>query len=188
MLDNRLLKFVVKKVLERANCYEWELKGLGLMRTYLTEDTKLHVWDERYRIPKVSRIHEHPWSFRSHVIAGTVKQYRFYQNESGSSYFRSIVQCGPGGLLKGNLEKVKLCRQPLEIHCEGKWYQQNMYEVHMSLPSPGTVTLVERLDYLPERAANVYWEEGSNWVSSEPAIATPEQVEDIAQRSLQLWF
>lgn len=186
------LKPLVKTILEQATSYAWELKGLGMMRTYLSEDLKLHVWDSRYKIPNVSLTHEHPWSFESTIVAGCLKQYRLQRYDhfvfGADPYLSSIVQCGPGGRLLTEVEDCHLHRQKLEIYHEGQSYKQDSREIHQSYPEDGTVTLVRRIAYQPNRAARVYWPANEEWVSSEPVMATPEKIRNIADNALRTWF
>lgn len=193
----QLTKLLIKKILENATAYDWELKGLGMMRTYLSEDTKIHVWDSRYKIDNVSLTHEHPWSFESEIIAGRLRQYRLtsvpmlanaLDEPEANPYMRSVVQCGPGGCLQSAPELVHLVRHDVEVYEEGQKYQQATDEIHQSYPEDGTVTVVRRIEYKEPRAAPVYWPAGEKWISSEPVMATPAKIRDIAGRSLELWF
>jgi len=191
------VKLLAKTILEHATEFQWELKGLGMMRTYLSDDAKLHVWDNRYAVPNVSLTHEHPWSFYSKIIAGEVRQCRLritkptdhptYVQQS-KPYMRSIVQCGPGGCLQAEPEQVLLRNGGMERYLEGMTYNMKHYEIHQSYPLNGTVTLVRRTDYLEPRAAAVYWPAGEEWVSSDPVMATPAKIRDIADRALETWF
>lgn len=190
-------KLLVKNILEHAEHYEWELKGLGIMRTYLSEDAKLHVWDSRYRVPNVSMIHEHPWTFESTIIAGCLHQARFTATPMLESavndvdvnpYMRSIVQCGPGGCLLAEPTLVHLNTRGEEVYGEGERYQQVFDEIHRSFPEDGTVTIVRRVDYKEAQAAAVYWPHGEEWVSSDPVMATPGKIRDIANYALRRWF
>jgi len=212
----------VQRILENASNYDWELKGLGMMRTYLNPEAKLHVWDSRYKVPNVSLTHEHPWSFQSTIMAGELTQHRLVRVEDPmkrmseviagavdhivhatptsvatetesqiceiGTWMRSIVQCGPGGCLLENPEQVYLELLPAEIYREGESYFQKYDEIHQSYPADGTVTIVRRMDYKEPRAAAVYWPAGTEWVSSEPVMATPAKIRDIAQNALSLWF
>lgn len=194
-MSNDNLIFVrplVKLILEQATSFAWELKGLGLMRTYLSDDLKLHVWDKQSQIDNVSMTHEHPWSFESLIVAGCLKQYRLQRYSHwvlGSEPFESsIVQCGPGGRLLTDVDLCHLHRGQLETYHEGQGYKQDSREIHQSLPEDGTVTLVRRISYQPARAARVYWPANEEWVSSEPIMATPEKIRRIADNTLRTWF
>lgn len=196
MSNIELIKPLVKKILERASDYEWELKGLGLIRTYLTEDSKLHVWDNELKVPNVSMIHEHPWSFESLIVAGQLQQVRYKRFETcdkietmfAHPYLGSTVTCGPGGCLQTNPQPCYLAPQARECYHEGQSYVQTTSEIHYSMPEDGTVTLVKRLDYRLVREANVYWPQGEQWVSSEPRLATKEEINRAVEKSFHRWF
>ena len=190
-------KLLIKKILEHAEHYEWELKGLGMMRTYLSDDTKLHVWDSRYKVPNVSLTHEHPWTFESTVIVGRLVNRRLLatpmlesaaDDPSTNPYMRSVVQCGPGGYLLEEPTLVHLHSPREEIIKEGESYRQKFDEIHQSYADDGTITIVKRVDYKEPRAAAVYWPYGEQWVSSDPVMATPAKVKDIADNALRVWF
>lgn len=191
-----LMKLVVKKLLENPLAYHWELKGLGMIRTYLDKNNKIHVWDSRYRIPNVSLTHEHPWSFDSYIVAGELHQTRLKllstDVKPGQPYMRNTVQCGPGGRLLNEPTLVKLLPGREEIYIEGESYHQHFDEIHQSRPVDGTVTIVTRTSYNgeeePMRAAPVYWPAGEEWVSSEPLMATPVKIKDICDAALARWF
>lgn len=191
--DFATIRLLTRKVLENAGAFEWELKGLGLIRTYLSDDLKIHVWDSRFKVPNVSMMHEHPWSFESTIVAGRLEQFRFDRHSVACTcgcepYNYSLVTCGPGGCLQTNAELTRLRRGPLEVYGPGSKYIQETDEVHHSLPVDGTVTLVRRLFYKPERAAHVYWPDGEEWVSSEPRRAKPYEAIDAAQGAIKQWF
>lgn len=194
---NSDVKLLVKMILAHAEAYEWELKGLGMMRTYLSDDAKIHVWDSRYKVPNVSLTHEHPWTFESTVIAGKLRNVRLLatsmpecvlDDASTNPFMRSIVQCGPGGMLLTDPTLVHLASHSVEDYSEGQTYRQRFDEIHQTYPEDGTVTIVRRVDYKEPRAAAVYWPYGEQWVSAEPVMATPAKIRDIANNALARWF
>jgi hypothetical protein len=192
-----ITKLLIKKILEHATHYEWELKGLGMMRTYLSEDTKIHVWDSRFKVPDVSLTHEHPWTFESFIIVGRLVNRRLLatpmlesavDDPSTNPYMRSVVQCGPGGCLLAEPTLVHLHSPKEQVLAGGQRYQQRWDEIHQTYADDGTVTIVRRVDYKEPRAAAVYWPYGEEWVSSDPVMATPAKIQDIAENSLKVWF
>lgn len=82
------VKLLVKQILQASvkepMAFQWSIQGLGMLRLYLSEETRMHVWSSLGRISDVSPLHTHPWSFNSIVVAGKVINKR-YKIESGRS-------------------------------------------------------------------------------------------------------
>jgi hypothetical protein len=183
----RFDKSLVKFILEHAADYEWSLQGFGMLRLHLSDEVRLNVWDSRYRVPKVSMMHTHPWNFTSIVIAGVLINTRFSFNLRGAEYNYALIKPGPGGGLREDLGTIHLLHHRFEYYTEGDVYQQVHNEIHTSSPELGTVTLNIR-ERVGDDIARVYWPAGEQWVSAEPRKATKEEVEDIVSHSLQRWF
>lgn len=203
----------VRVLLENAGSlgYDaWTLQGFGMLRLYLSRDKsmRLHVWDDRYAVPHVSEMHDHPWDFDSVVVTGEVRNHRFrqmipnektepllafdyFRREQGLEMFRrQTIRCGEGGCEVGGLEDVVLRREPEEIVRAGRSYRQAANEIHVSRPLRGSVTIVKRT--VPEGGdpdfAHVFIEPGQPWVSAEPRLATPEEIAAITGTALLTWF
>lgn len=181
----------VREVLVNARDHAWTLQGFGMLRLKLSDPAlRLHVWDSRFRVPNVSDVHDHPWSYESCVVAGVVRQYSFeHSNESARSampFQRVQIVCGAGACQTSQPERVWLTRTYEEWHA-GRAYWERAEDVHRSFPDDGTVTIVRRIFREDTEHAHVYYQTPS-WVSAEPRDATPAEVLDITQRSLELWF
>lgn len=197
-----MMKAVIRAILEHAEHYKWSLQGFGMLRTYLDEQRifRLQVWDNRYRIPGVSLIHDHPWNFKSKIIAGELWNTRYVRRDvdwndasvaldtDRKFYSEKVIIAGEGGGVRGNAHDVELLRQDTELYKEGEEYSQRWYEVHESNFSDGTVTIIER-DFKEDKdAALVYYPMNEEWVSAEPRPATKEEVLAIVGNSLERWF
>lgn len=184
----KIEKQLVKMILENATAFKWSLQGLGMLRLYLSTEVRLHVWDSRYAIPGVSTIHDHPWSFKSLIVAGSVKQYRFTEPPEGEPYQFSVLQCGAGGCIKTFPTPINLSRSRMEQYGEGQSYEQRHDEIHESVPANGTVTIVTRTFREDTEHARVFWPAGTDWVSAEPRTATRDEVAGITGAALARWF
>ncbi len=187
-----MIRALVKSILEHATDYTWSIQGLGMLRLYFSTELRLHVWDSKYQVKNVSKMHNHPWSFDSLVVAGQVSQQRYISNslDGGAlAYETSVLQCGPGGCIKTQPNTVYLARQPYEQYKIGDSYRQDHAEIHESSPLDGTVTLVRRVfDAGDVDHANVYWRKGTEWVSAEPRPATQGEIRIITGYALRQWF
>lgn len=191
--DIRATKTLVQHLLEHPQSAEWTLQGFGMLRCYLRPEVRLHVWDSAFRAPDVSDLHTHPWDFRSLVVAGRVRNYRFVESDGTSVEShgaiprrRQTIRCGEGGGLVGEPVDVFLTEQPTEVFEEGESYVQRAEEIHRSLPEDGTVTIIEREFKDDTEHAFVYFQ--GEWVTAEPRPATDAEVQQILSGSLARWF
>lgn len=183
------VKPLIQKILERPHQHDWSLQGLGMLRLYLTDELRLHIWHSAFRVPDVSMMHTHPWHFHSLIVAGEVIQNRYAESDTGLEYHRQTILCGPGGgLLDEPPQLVKLKKKPDEHYSEGEVYSQLANEIHVSVPRNGTVTLIQREFLDDTEHAYVFWESGGEWVSAEPRRAVYGEVKDITQHALKVWF
>lgn len=188
-----VMRSLVKSILEHPEGHGWTLQGFGMLRTYITPELRLHVWDSRFRVKDVSVVHTHPWNFRSTVIAGVVRNMRYEEadGQGGLRYMRQQILCGPGGgfsepdPVEVSLRVVRhWLIEPRETYVAGQVYNQLANEIHMSEPEDGTVTLVEREFLADVDHAYVYWRAGKEWVTAEPREATEDEVRQICWRAL----
>jgi hypothetical protein len=188
---------LVKNILLSADDRQWTLQGFGMLRAYISEEVRLHVWDNRFANPGVSTIHDHPWAFESFVVVGqitnriyclTTNEWRAESNRNVVRYQHAKIKCGEGGGLIGKTDEVLLRTMPEYIYHTGGYYTQLAEDLHESIPLNGTVTLVKRIFVKKDRDhANVYWKSG-DWGTAEPRPATAEEVKAICNYSLEKWF
>jgi hypothetical protein len=170
----------------------WSLQGFGMLRLYMPEKAlRFHVWDSRFAVPNVSLHHDHPWEFRSLIVAGQLRNIRYKRYGAdelvlGDVFMEQTIQCGPGGCAKGDPTSVKLIEQGLETYHVGDWYHQTADEIHISKPEDGSVTIIDRTFNEDAEHARVYWQ--GTWVSAEPRPATEDELRSILSNSLEKWF
>lgn len=195
MTSQDFLQEIVLNILRDPLKHDWSLQGLGMLRTYISPELRLHVWDPRFKFAEVSEMHTHPWNFHSIVIAGEVRNTRFV--EVGDDDFlqnaglvnRQQIFCGVGGgLCNETLRQVRLRELEAEVYGSGETYNQLADEIHVSAPAAGTVTLVHREIIGDADHAFVFWPVGEDWVTAEPRPATPEEIEAICSNALITWF
>lgn len=185
-----ITRAITMRLLTLAPQLEWSLQGLGMLRCYLSPDTRLHIWSGDDKVKDASTLHTHPWDFDSLVVAGRVVNQRFKETALGGggavSMERQMIRCGEGGGLHSEPSKIQLMPQPPEIVTAGYGYSQEAAEIHESRPDDGTITIINRR--VPEAGhpdfANVYWPEGEEWGSAEPRPATASEVQRIVARGL----
>jgi hypothetical protein len=185
------LRAMVKHVLQHSEHHEWTLQGFGMLRTYLDDGWRLHVWHSDYSVPGVTTIHDHPWHFESLIVAGILLNQRFELVSTGiapATHMMRTIKPGIGLKVLEHDQHVQI--RPAgqrEIYLAGERYHQSANEIHESMPLPGTVTLVRR-ERVGDDVARSFYPAGEQWVSGEPRAATAEEARAICAFSLSQWF
>ncbi len=183
-----LTRELVHKILERASCYPWTLQGFGMFRLNLGKLGRIHIWNTDYAVKNVSVIHTHPWNLHSMILSGKLTNVIYREQAHGiNAHWRSEIQTGEGGGLKGDPVAVTLGVHQLETYGAGQWYWQSANEIHESRPANGTVTVVRRPKGPPDEKALVYWPLGYEWVSAEPRPVTADIINLVAKHALSMW-
>ena len=174
------MKAFVIDVLHHAHEREWSLQGFGMLRTYIGGDKRfrLNVWHSKLAVPNVSIIHNHPWNFRSWIMAGKFTNVRF---DIGVGKPFLMMEIEPGEHFEGSTEqprRVWLDAHEPEEYFAGDTYEQTWDEVHASYYDDGTTTLNDRTGGPTGRDARalVFWPDGESWVDAKPRPATPDEV------------
>lgn len=189
-----MIRLLVENILKHPKDFEWSVQGLGMMRVYLSQAVRLHIWDSALKVPGVSPLHTHPWDMTSTVVAGRYKQHRYFEDsdpmarELGEEFNVVTIKCGENACTMEEPKKVRLIEAPLEIYKEGASYFQNNNEIHLSCPEDGTVTLVERTFKADRDHAKVFWRGKGDWVDAKPRPAEPHEVQEVTDRALRIWF
>ncbi len=163
-----------------------------MLRTYLSDEIRLHIWDKSLKIENASPLHDHPWHLDSHIVVGELRQNRFSLVQRGiprgEEFSMAQIKCGKDACTLTDTVKVFLRRKSLEAYREGEEYRQRKDEIHQSFPVDGTVTVVTRKFTADRDTARVFWQGTGPFVSAEPRLATYGEVERITKRALDLWF
>jgi hypothetical protein len=182
MLNDRdtLLKDIERIILDPPAC-KWTTQGLGMLRTYLDEKRvyRLNIWDNRLKRPGVSTVHDHPWDFRSWIIAGSIANIRYVETgeqtpETAHSYVE--IKCGPGGGRVKPQGDIDLQKMLPEVYGPGQTYVQRRDEIHETFAWDGTITVIERVFHPDTEHARVFWPRGRQWVDAEPRAATESEI------------
>lgn len=177
----------VRKILEKAHSYEWSFQGFGMLRLYLSDNLRLHVWDNTHAVPNVSLVHNHPWDFNSEVICGKITNVRYSESPRGSPFKYATILCGPkGGKCSEEKEIFLLQEKNPSSYTRKSEYYQSADEIHKSIPENGTVTLVERMFKPDTDHALVFWEKGNEWVSAEPHRATVAEIDSAVPKVMEV--
>lgn len=190
-----LRDMIVTQVLTpRVGRPSWSLQGFGMLRTYLSPQLRLHVWDPAFRVPNVTEIHDHPWDFTSVVLAGRIRNVRYRDDRDAldtldrPTHVCSRIMCGPQPTEPdAKIGVARLVVASEDVHVAGESYAQKAAELHASYADPGTVTLCRRSPVegrSPDHAL-VYWPLGGERVSAEPRPATDDEIDAIVGAALE---
>lgn len=176
----------VINALELPEAYEWTAQGFGMIRTYLDENKRyrLNIWHSKLRVPNVSTIHDHPWSFISRVFAGELKNTIYDVVKRGleptHSFYR--IKTGEDGGPLGDAHPVTLQARPSTFYFPGDQYAQRNTIIHETDYRDGTVTLNDRTKVLtPNHSARVFFPFGTEWVDAKPRPATAKEIEMVVK-------
>jgi hypothetical protein len=183
-----LSRILVRAILENATAFEWSLQGMGMLRLHLSDNTRLHVWDSRYRVPNVSMIHDHlQWGLESTIVAGRLRNHRYIEDVRGEPYKFATLKPGYGCFFKHEPVDASLIALAPDLYEAGQSYSQEPSEIHETDALDGTVTLMRKTP-TDDESARVFWATGDEWVSAEPRAATDEEVRSITSFALSEWF
>lgn len=178
----------IKDILQHPFDRNWTLQGFGMLRTYLDEEQveRLHIWDLDAANPDVSTIHDHAWDFTSRIVSGNMGNIRFIRGAyDGAELFKSAkIRAGEGGGMLSEPELVPICQLKTESYGPEEQYHQLAPELHESLPSAGTVTVIRRNFHANRDIATVCWRDGA-WVTAEPRPATLQEIEHFIGLALR---
>jgi hypothetical protein len=179
-------QLLVVKLLENADRLEWSAQGLGMLRTYLSKEVRLHIWHSSLRVPNVSKIHNHPWDFRSEVVVGEIVNRVYRPGGASPTHTMGTIRCGVGGGLvraehSGTSSElpVRLVLTENSTYPAGTSYSERADELHETEASDGTVTIVTRSFKADTEHATVCYPLGTSWVSAEPRPATRDEVQKV---------
>jgi hypothetical protein len=192
-LQHYIIRQMVRNILEHPDEHEWTMQGLGMLRTYVNKELRMHVWHNNYATvtPETgSAHHTHPWDFSAYIVTGQMDNVRFRAPLDQDSildieeYDRVLIQCGPTGCIDGKPERVLLTRMQPERYTPGDSYMQLKDEVHFSKPLDGTVTLIHRKFYPDTERAYVLGPVGKVYINAGARPATPIEVHAITTAAL----
>lgn len=179
-----IIRDLVRPILRQPfdNGRKWQVQGLGMLRTYLSPETRLHIWCPEFNYCEDSGWHTHPWDFSSFVVAGIIQNTKYIERKAAGRskgwipFIKQRIICGPGGCSMGEPEDVFLKEVVNHTYVSGTHYSQNADEIHSSHPERGTVTVITRNVVYPDGSATVYHPKDSKRTSAEARPATAHEI------------
>ena len=176
------------EVLFRWEEFHWTTMGFGMIRTYLDakKQWRFNIWDDRLRVPDVSTIHTHPWSFTSYIIAGEILDSKYMIGKGQATHSISEITTGVAGQtpkILGTCELIPLWRRQYQV---GDRYMYDLTEIHETAYRRGTVTLNDRTPPTKDHTAKVFYNLNDPWVDAIPRDAKSEEVEQAVSAALRM--
>lgn len=184
MNDIKPLQLAVVAILEKAKHYEWSVQGFGMLRLYIRNIGRLHIWDSRLEYPGVSKIHNHSWDLRSTIVFGELTNTVFGEHSRGVLFSGKRLVTGYQTRDVQALPDTKLAIIDQQTFTPGDAYAQAASKIHRSDAVDGTVTLMERNED-ENGQADVYWLHGTEWGTAKPREATVAEIEMVTQSVLR---
>lgn len=191
------VKAMVKMILQRAPEFSWEAAANRLVLTLEPGGAVINIFDRRYRHPETSEIHSHSVDFRSDIVAGVMRQWRYTRtraaDEGSATHWCQEVKLA--GELKGAPFACCLTNNPVEIYQAGDSYEITAPEFHWVEPDDGTVTLITRQYKTSPESTFTFWPyQGALTVDRTPIGKFPQRqaAEDVVRAvtcgALEKWF
>ena len=210
---NATVRAMVKAILKSAGSYSWEVPANGRLTLVLEPNVAvINVFHSKYRVPNSTAIHSHTVDFRSDIIGGVMRQYRYLRATAGAGHSagpeRSTADAGRGstpqryweqeltlgGRLAGEPVECLLKESELEVYRTGEYYEITADEIHQSVPEDGTVTLISRQYKTSPTSVSTFWPWAPLPVGAKPSDkiipkeAPEEVVRDVISVALERWF
>ena len=178
-----IIRALVRPILENPQRNEWQVQGLGMLRTYLDKDVRLHIWDNRLNYCADSGRHTHPWDFGSFIVAGAVINTTYIENHSpvegrmiGADRWRPFkkrrIVCGPDGCALSEDVPCFLWPAMSIEYKAGSSYTQSADEIHATKTMDGTISIISRKLVHADGSATIYTPADSEWSNAEARKAT----------------
>jgi hypothetical protein len=132
----------VKNALLHVEDLEWRLGTTGVFTITLSEDLAVNIFDHEMAVPGRADYHSHWYDFRSNIVAGRLRHFRYVNDEAGFDVLAQEVSMEHQPV--GAPFALRLRECPCETYVIGDSYEITAPEIHRVVADPGTVTLVTR--------------------------------------------
>lgn len=179
------LQLITLALLSRPYDHPWSVQGFGVLRLFIEDVGRLHIWDTRLRYPGVSLIHNHSWNLDSVIVAGELMNTRYVEQPVAAlglagyirpTHWKQRLLTGFQSHMVSAPSQVNLLAMPNEIYGPGDTYSQHADEIHETNALDGTITVMRRDENSGDGHADVYWPLGTEWGTAIPRAATRDEI------------
>lgn len=176
------LQLLTMAILDRADAYHWSIQGFGVLRLYVRDLGRIHIWDSTQRFTNTSMIHTHSWDLSSTIVAGWLVNKLYVEDDIlGVPYNRVHLLTGYDSKLLADPEPVRLFEKSHYTYHPGDSYAQHRNEIHETDAADGTVSVMLRKEDV-DGEADVYWRQGAEWGTAKPRPATQDEVRKAIEK------
>lgn len=168
--------------------YGWSVQGFGVLRLYIRDIGRLHIWTKALRYPGVSLVHNHSWDLASTVVAGELRNTKFTElseyDSRGEPHHAMRLLTGYESKPLTDARHCRLLEYPGQVYWPGNVYVQAASEIHRTDALDGTITLMARNED-QNGEADVYWPAGTEWGNAKPRAARPEEIRVAIEHAMR---
>lgn len=175
---------IVKHVLLHVNDLKWRLGTTGVFTITLSDDLVINIFDHDQAVPGRADYHSHWYDFKSDIIAGKLRHFRYVKAETGLDVLGQEVSMTHQPI--GSPFALALRECPCETYLPGDSYEITSPEIHRVIADPGTVTLVTRQRKTSPTGYWVFKDRCGQEPADSPQQAPPEQHVDTALQFVAL--
>lgn len=184
------LQTAIVAILDNAAKLDWSVQGFGMLRLYVRDFGRIHIWDSALRYPGVSMIHNHSWDLSSTVVIGAVHNTRYTivdpECPDAKPYAGKRMITGYHcSTVEEFAVPTFLVQRPAEHYRAGMVYAQFAHEIHRTDAVDGTVTLMSRKED-ENGQADIFWPVGEQWGTAKPRKATDSEIVAARLKALAL--
>jgi hypothetical protein len=175
---------LVKHVLMYVNDLKWRLGTTGVFTITLSEDLVINIFDHDKAAPGRADYHSHWYDFKSDIIAGKLRHFRYVKAETGLDVLGQEVSMTHQPI--GSPVALALRECPGETYLPGDSYEITAPEIHRVVADPGTVTLVTRQRKTSPTGYWVFKDRCGQEPAGSPQRMQPEESGDTALQLVAL--
>lgn len=190
-----IVRALIRPILHDPFDREWQVQGLGMLRTYIEKDVRLHIWNSAFNYCDDSGWHTHPWDFTSYLVAGSIVNTLYIENHRpvegrmiGADHWHAFrkrrIVCGPEGCALSADEPCFLWAATSQEYVAGQSYSQKADDIHTTKPSDGAISIISRKLVHADGSATIYTPADKEWSNAEARKATSDEIHQGTQLAL----
>ncbi len=190
-------RILVEHILRHAKEYPWVVPANGRLTLVLEPDiVVINLFNAQYRQPGTTTTHSHTVDFKSEIIAGEMRQYRYARTKAetpGAAHY-GCQELTLDGKLMGQATDCYLLEGPQEVYRAGESYEITAPEIHKSDPEDGTVTLITRQFKTTPASVFTFWPYAKMAAGTQsgekiiPGAAGEKVLDEAVSHALRTWF
>lgn len=155
---------------------------------------RLHIWNPEYCPPDLDICHSHTWRyFRSEILCGALRNVLYEEVPTGTvgglrgiPHYRQRITADYQGTVYDDPRLVTLTPISAFKHGPGSSYDCHYWEIHETMPEPGTVTVI-KIEGVDVPSADLYWRPSHRPTQQRPREASTSIIRTFCGAALKQW-